>query len=76
MTDYIEPLPEELAEEIDCLFAALQQAKALLSVGRAYGLCVGLSPRLAAEIAKRHIEGAALVSKTWQVDPRKRISDA
>ena len=74
MTDDPKLTPGNFAEQIDCLFAALQQATDLLTVGRAYGFCVGLSPALAAEIAKRHGEAAARVlSNTWRVDPTQSI---
>ena len=68
------PTPANFSKEIDCLFAALQQVTGLLALGRAYGLCVGLSPALAAEIVKRHGEaGARVVNNTWRVNPTRSI---
>jgi hypothetical protein len=68
------PTPANFGKEIDCLFAALQQVADLLALGRAYGLCVGLSPALAAEIAKRHGDAATTVlSNTWRVNPTRSI---
>ena len=64
-------VPFGFAADFDRLFAALQAVESLLSLGRAYGFTVALSPALAAQIDMRHGEDAASVlSNTQRVDPR------
>ena len=59
-------------DQIDRIFEALMAAESLLAVGRADGLVIGLSPALAANIARRHGERAEMVlNNTWRVDPTK-----
>jgi hypothetical protein len=65
-------LPKVFAQNFDAIFAALKEAGLLLQTGRMYGLCIGLSPALAAQFEMRFGEDATVVlANTWRVDPAK-----
>jgi len=66
-------IPTPYDDQIDRLFEALAAAEPLLTIVRADGLVIGLSPALAAAIAQHHGDRAEMVlNNTWRVDPKRR----
>ena len=70
-------LPKGFAQHFDALFVALKEAELLLTTGREFDLCIGLSPALAAQFEMRYGDEATVVlANTYRVDPRKRMHGA